>query len=67
MGQAQHFFRYASEQVPYAITHYQNETRKSTRPRSTQAQHAYSASALTSTKPDDRLVWGRATPCLLMF
>ncbi|EJE53368.1 glutathione S-transferase [Acidovorax sp. CF316] len=28
MGQAQHFFRYASEQVPYAITRYQTETRR---------------------------------------
>jgi GSH-dependent disulfide-bond oxidoreductase len=28
MGQAQHFFRYASEQVPYAINRYQNETRR---------------------------------------
>lgn len=28
MGQAQHFFRYAPEPVPYAITRYQNETRR---------------------------------------
>lgn len=28
MGQAQHFFRYASERVPYAITRYQTETRR---------------------------------------
>ncbi|MBK0112658.1 MULTISPECIES: glutathione S-transferase family protein [unclassified Delftia] len=28
MGQAQHFFRYASEKVPYAITRYQTETRR---------------------------------------
>lgn len=28
MGQAQHFFRYASEQVPYGITRYQKETRR---------------------------------------
>jgi GST-like protein len=28
MGQAQHFFRYAPEQVPYGITRYQNETRR---------------------------------------
>jgi len=28
MGQAQHFFRYASESVPYATTRYQNETRR---------------------------------------
>lgn len=28
MGQAQHFFRYASEQVPYGVTRYQNETRR---------------------------------------
>jgi GST-like protein len=28
MGQAQHFFRYASEQVPYAIERYQAETRR---------------------------------------
>ena len=28
MGQAQHFFRYATERVPYAITRYQNETRR---------------------------------------
>lgn len=28
MGQAQHFFRYASEQVPYAIQRYQTETRR---------------------------------------
>ncbi|RJF95623.1 glutathione S-transferase N-terminal domain-containing protein [Noviherbaspirillum saxi] len=28
MGQAQHFFRYASEPVPYAIARYQNETRR---------------------------------------
>lgn len=28
MGQAQHFFRYAAEQVPYGITRYQKETRR---------------------------------------
>lgn len=28
MGQAQHFFRYAPEPVPYAIDRYQNETRR---------------------------------------
>lgn len=28
MGQAQHFFRYAPEQVPYAIKRYQMETRR---------------------------------------
>ncbi|WP_454741964.1 glutathione binding-like protein [Cupriavidus necator] len=28
MGQAQHFFRYASTPVPYAITRYQAETRR---------------------------------------
>lgn len=28
MGQAQHFFRYAPERVPYGITRYQNETRR---------------------------------------
>ena len=28
MGQAQHFFRYASEQVPYGITRYQDESRR---------------------------------------
>lgn len=28
MGQAQHFVRYAPEPVPYAITRYQNETRR---------------------------------------
>ncbi|MBN9405293.1 MAG: glutathione S-transferase N-terminal domain-containing protein [Burkholderiales bacterium] len=28
MGQAQHFFRYASEQVPYGIARYQKETRR---------------------------------------
>ena len=28
MGQAQHFFRYASEQVPYATTRYQTETKR---------------------------------------
>jgi GST-like protein len=28
MGQAQHFFRYASEPVPYGITRFQNETRR---------------------------------------
>lgn len=28
MGQAQHFFRYASEPVPYATTRYQDETRR---------------------------------------
>ncbi len=28
MGQAQHFFRYAVERVPYAIARYQNETRR---------------------------------------
>lgn len=28
MGQAQHFFRYAPEAVPYGITRYQNETRR---------------------------------------
>jgi GST-like protein len=28
MGQAQHFFRYAPEPVPYGITRYQNETRR---------------------------------------
>ncbi|SKD04368.1 Glutathione S-transferase [Burkholderia sp. CF099] len=28
MGQAQHFFRYAPMPVPYAITRYQNETRR---------------------------------------
>jgi len=28
MGQAQHFFRYASGPVPYAITRYQDETRR---------------------------------------
>jgi len=28
MGQAQHFFRYAPEQVPYGITRYQTETRR---------------------------------------
>jgi len=28
MGQAQHFFRYASEQVPYALARYQAETRR---------------------------------------
>lgn len=28
MGQAQHFFRYAPEQVPYGITRYQKETRR---------------------------------------
>ncbi|CAN7680280.1 glutathione S-transferase N-terminal domain-containing protein [Acidovorax sp. LjRoot117] len=28
MGQAQHFFRYAAEKVPYAITRYQTETRR---------------------------------------
>jgi len=28
MGQAQHFFRYAPEPIPYAITRYQNETRR---------------------------------------
>ncbi|EJL67563.1 glutathione S-transferase [Variovorax sp. CF313] len=28
MGQAQHFFRYASEKVPYAIARYQAETRR---------------------------------------
>ncbi len=28
MGQAQHFFRYAPEPVPYAIERYQNETRR---------------------------------------
>lgn len=28
MGQAQHFFRYASEAVPYGITRYQNESRR---------------------------------------
>jgi GSH-dependent disulfide-bond oxidoreductase len=28
MGQAQHFFRYAAEPVPYATTRYQNETRR---------------------------------------
>ncbi len=28
MGQAQHFFRYTSEQVPYGITRYQKETRR---------------------------------------
>jgi len=28
MGQAQHFFRYAPEQVPYGIERYQNETRR---------------------------------------
>ncbi|NBA97611.1 glutathione S-transferase N-terminal domain-containing protein [Pseudomonas sp. R5(2019)] len=28
MGQAQHFFRYASERVPYAIARYQTETKR---------------------------------------
>ncbi|MGO4004073.1 glutathione S-transferase N-terminal domain-containing protein [Pseudomonas fluorescens] len=28
MGQAQHFFRYASEKVPYATTRYQTETKR---------------------------------------
>lgn len=28
MGQAQHFFRYAPEQVPYGIARYQKETRR---------------------------------------
>jgi GST-like protein len=28
MGQAQHFFRYAPEPVPYGIARYQNETRR---------------------------------------
>ncbi|MET4576767.1 glutathione S-transferase N-terminal domain-containing protein [Ottowia thiooxydans] len=28
MGQAQHFFRYAPEQIPYGITRYQKETRR---------------------------------------
>lgn len=28
MGQAQHFFRYAAEPVPYATTRYQKETRR---------------------------------------
>ncbi|EJL87116.1 glutathione S-transferase [Polaromonas sp. CF318] len=28
MGQAQHFFRYAPEKVPYGITRYQKETRR---------------------------------------
>jgi len=28
MGQAQHFFRYAAESVPYATTRYQTETRR---------------------------------------
>ncbi|WP_342619514.1 glutathione S-transferase N-terminal domain-containing protein [Rhodoferax sp. GW822-FHT02A01] len=28
MGQAQHFFRYAPEKVPYAITRYQTETKR---------------------------------------
>ncbi|SDC24954.1 GST-like protein [Variovorax sp. CF079] len=28
MGQAQHFFRYASESVPYGVSRYQNETRR---------------------------------------
>lgn len=28
MGQAQHFFRYASEPVPYAMTRYQDETKR---------------------------------------
>lgn len=28
MGQAQHFFRYATEKVPYGITRYQNEARR---------------------------------------
>lgn len=28
MGQAQHFFRYAPEPVPYGITRYQNESRR---------------------------------------
>jgi len=28
MGQAQHFFRYAAEQVPYATARYQNESRR---------------------------------------
>jgi GSH-dependent disulfide-bond oxidoreductase len=28
MGQAQHFFRYASETVPYGNTRYQNETKR---------------------------------------
>lgn len=28
MGQAQHFYRYAPELVPYGITRYQNETRR---------------------------------------
>jgi GSH-dependent disulfide-bond oxidoreductase len=28
MGQAQHFFRYAATQVPYAIARYQNETQR---------------------------------------